>query len=68
MNLAVDRLVELTCIAGLTGLPQVNLPFAWAGSIPVGVSLIGWGGSDLQLIGMAQALEQTGFESPQPEG
>lgn len=68
MNLAVDRLVELTCIAGLTGLPQVNLPFAWAGSIPVGVSLIGWGGSDLQLIGMAQALEQTGFASPQPEG
>ncbi len=63
MNHAVGRLVELTCIAGLTGLPQINLPFGWAGSIPVGLSLIGWRGSDAQLIGMAQALEQLEFAS-----
>ncbi len=68
MNFAVDRLVELTCIAGLAGLPQINLPFAWAGSIPVGLSLIGWQGSDSQLIGMAQALEQAGFARPPSTG
>ncbi len=61
MTAAVSRLAELTCIAGLTGLPQVSLPFGWAGSIPVGLSLIGWRGSDAQLIGMARALERLGF-------
>lgn len=61
MTAAVSRLAELTCIAGLTGLPQVSLPFGCAGSIPVGLSLIGWRGSDAQLIGMTRALERLGF-------
>ena len=61
MTAAVSRLATLTCIAGLTGLPQVSLPFGCAGSIPVGLSLIGWRGSDAQLIGMARALERLGF-------
>jgi amidase len=53
---AVRRIVDLTAIAGLTGLPQVSLPAAAVGSIPVGLSLIGWRGGDARLIGAARAL------------
>lgn len=60
MRTAVDRLVELTCVAGLAGLPQVSLPLGRAGTVPVGLSLIGWRGSDARLIGMARALERLG--------
>jgi amidase len=53
---AVHRIVDLTCIAGLTGLPQVSLPVATAGSIPVGLSLIGWRGGDALLAAAARRL------------
>ncbi len=66
MTAAVDRLAQLTCIAGLTGLPQVSLPLGWAGSLPVGLSLIGWRGSDAQLIGIAQDFERRGLADVAP--
>jgi amidase len=54
---AGGRLVTLTCIAGLTGLPQINLPLAETpDGIPVGLSLIGWRGSDSALLRLAAAL------------
>ncbi|MDB5519985.1 MAG: putative amidase [Tardiphaga sp.] len=53
---AVHRIVDLTGIAGLTGLPQVNLPVATSGSVPVGLSLIGWRGGDAALVAAATAL------------
>jgi amidase len=53
---AVHRIVDLTGIAGLTGLPQVNLPVAVSGSIPVGLSLIGWRGGDAALVAAACTL------------
>src|SRR5216684_5650493 len=56
MRTAVRRIVDLTAIAGLTGLPQVNLPMAAIGSIPVGLSLVGWRGGDAALVGAACAL------------
>ena len=56
MRTAVRRIVDLTGIAGLTGLPQVNLPVAVVGSIPVGLSLVGWRGGDAALVGAACAL------------
>jgi amidase len=56
MRTAVRRIVDLTGIAGLTGLPQVNLPVAVIGSIPVGLSLVGWRGGDAALVGAACAL------------
>jgi amidase len=56
MRAAVHRIVDLTCIAGLTGLPQVNLPMAVIGAIPVGLSLIGWRGGDAALVGAACAI------------
>jgi amidase len=56
MRTAVHRIVDLTAIAGLTGLPQVSLPMSMIGSIPVGLSLIGWRGGDAQLIGATCVL------------
>lgn len=58
MRGAVSRLIELTCIAGLTGLPQISLPFGRAGKIPVGLSLIGPRGADARLIALARSLEK----------
>lgn len=56
MRAAVDRIVHLTCIAGLAGFPQVNLPLVSSGPIPVGLSLIGPPGSDLQLLALVKAV------------
>ncbi|MEB0112487.1 amidase [Variovorax sp. RTB1] len=59
MSSACDRIVELTCIAGLTGLPQVNLPLGrTAEGIPVGLSLIGSRGADRQLLKLAGQLSR----------
>lgn len=49
-----QRLVDLTCIAGLTALPQVSLPLAEAEGLPVGLSLIGWRGGDRALLELAR--------------
>jgi amidase len=59
MRTAIDRIIHLTCIAGLTGLPQVSLPLGWHGEIPVGLSLIGWRGSDEVLLHTARAIAGT---------
>jgi amidase len=53
---AGERIVDLTCIAGLTGLPQVSLPLAEFEGLPVGLSLIGWRGGDRALIDLAERL------------
>lgn len=50
------RTFRITCIAGLSGLPQVSLPFIGEGGLPVGVSLMGPKGSDLALIRIAVRL------------
>jgi amidase len=57
MREAVTRIIHLTCVAGLTGLPQVSLPLGNHGGIPVGLSLIGWRGSDTTLLALARAIE-----------
>jgi len=36
----------LTCIAGTTGRPQITLPLAEVGGLPVGLSLLGARGAD----------------------
>ncbi|PKB79453.1 MAG: hypothetical protein BZY88_13485 [SAR202 cluster bacterium Io17-Chloro-G9] len=48
----------LTCIAGTTGGPQINLPMAEVDGLPVGLSLIGPRGSDEMLIGFARRVER----------
>ncbi len=60
---AVDQLrmrtMHITCIAGISGVCQVSIPFKNAAGVPVGVSLIGPAGSDLALIRLATALAKT---------
>lgn len=44
----------LTCLAGLAGLPAVNVPLRTAAGLPTGVCLLGAPGSDCALIPWAQ--------------
>jgi amidase len=67
MRHAVHRIVDLAGIAGLTSLPQVNIPAGSASGIPVGLSLIGWRGGDAALVGAACALEEAIRVSPPNE-
>jgi amidase len=46
----------LLCIAGLAGLPQVSLPLASLGGLPLGFSLVGPWGYDRQLLALAQRI------------
>ena len=52
-----QRAQRLTCIAGLAGLPQVTIPAAIVEGAPVGLSLIGPPGRDLDLLALAVRLE-----------
>jgi amidase len=52
------RISMLTCIAGTTGRPQVNLPLAAVGGLPVGLSLLGARGADEVLLACARDLAQ----------
>ena len=45
-----DRVIGITSIAGLGGLPQVSLPLARLEAGPVGLSLIAARGQDEQLL------------------
>jgi amidase len=51
-----QRAQRLTCIAGLSGLPQVTLPVATIDGAPLGFSLIGPPGRDLDLLALAVEL------------
>jgi amidase len=57
-----ERIGCLTSQGGLTGVPQVNLPGATAGGAPVGLSIIGARGSDLDLLCVAVAFEAQAAE------
>jgi amidase len=52
------RVMRLTCIAGLSGRPQVTLPVGSVGGCPVGLSFIGWAGSDETLLTLCIALSR----------
>jgi amidase len=51
-----DRLLCLCCHGGLTGVPQVSIPGANVGGLPIGLSVVGGYGSDVTLIAVAGAL------------
>ena len=53
------RTMHLTCVAGISGVCQVSIPFKNNAGVPVGVSLMGPAGSDLALIRLATALSNT---------
>ena len=50
------RISTLTCIAGTTGTPQINLPVAEVDGLPVGLSLLAARGSDEVLIAFAREV------------
>jgi amidase len=50
------RVMRLTCLAGLGGLPQVSIPVGSVDGCPVGLSFIGWAGGDEALLDLAFAL------------
>ncbi|MBX9758790.1 MAG: amidase [Beijerinckiaceae bacterium] len=52
------RTMAMTCIAGISGLPQVSMPFRTPDGTPVGISLMGPAGSDLQLVRLAVAVHR----------
>ena len=50
------RVMRLTCIAGIAGLPQMTIPIGTISGAPVGLSFIGWPGSDEVLLDLAVSL------------
>ncbi len=50
------RAMSLLCIAGLAGLPQVNLPLATLQGCPLGISLVAARGNDALLLALAKRI------------
>lgn len=50
--------MRLTCIAGLTGLPAVNIPIRTEDGLPCGICAVGPAGSDTELIAFARRLSE----------
>jgi amidase len=53
------RILCLAAHGGLAGFPQVSVPGAAVGGLPVGLSVLGARGSDAGLVAVARALEAT---------
>lgn len=54
-----NRAIRLLCVAGLSGFPQISLPFARRADAPLGISLLGPAGSDRSLVRLAEAVAQS---------
>ncbi|MBV9556687.1 MAG: amidase [Pseudolabrys sp.] len=52
------RVLRLTCIASLSGLPQVSIPAGTMSGCPIGLSFIGWAGGDEALLDLSYALSR----------
>jgi amidase len=48
--------MQILCIAGLSGLPQITLPLASLNGLPLGISVIGWRSSEFELLSLAEEL------------
>ncbi|MFC4808722.1 amidase [Paenibacillus sp. GCM10023250] len=53
------RTMQLSCIAGLSGFPQVTVPAGEVGGVPVAVSFIAGAGMDLPLLRWVDRLVRT---------
>jgi len=58
LNVFRPRVMRMTCIAGLGGLPQVTLPVGTVSGCPAGLSVIGWAGGDEVLLDLAVRLSK----------
>ena len=54
-----SRILCLAAHGGLAGFPQVSVPGAHVGGLPVGLSILGARGSDATLVAVARAMEAT---------
>jgi amidase len=63
------RVMRLTCLAGLSGLPQVTLPVGSISGCPIGLSFIGWHGGDEALLDLAVKLARhvSAVAEPRPK-
>jgi amidase len=52
------RVMRLTCIASLSGLPQISIPAGTVSGCPIGLSFIGWAGGDEALLDLAVTLSR----------
>ncbi|MCW2784065.1 MAG: glutamyl-tRNA amidotransferase [Marmoricola sp.] len=52
--------MQLTCIAGIGGLPAVGIPVTTADGLPAGACLVGPAGSDRALIALAEGFADRG--------
>jgi amidase len=52
------RVLRLTCMAGLAGFPQINIPAGTVAGCPAGMSFIGWPGGDEALLDLACRLSR----------
>jgi len=55
-----NRVLTMTCIGGISGLPQVSMPLVRHEGCPLGLSIIGPAGSDRALIGLARRIAAAG--------
>ncbi|MDR6888299.1 MULTISPECIES: amidase [Variovorax] len=51
-----NRAIQMLCIAGLSGFPQLSMPLARRDGAPLGLSLLGPAGSDRSLIRLAESI------------
>lgn len=51
-----NRAIQMLCIAGLSGFPQISLPLGQRLGAPLGLSLLGPAGSDASLVRLAQRI------------
>ena len=52
------RVMRLTCIAGLGGLPQISIPAGTISGCPAGLSFIGWAGADEVLLELTRLVSR----------
>jgi amidase len=51
-----NRAIQMLCVAGLSGFPQVTMPLGQRLGAPLGLSLLGPAGSDHRLVKLVQRL------------
>ena len=51
-----NRSIQMLCIAGLSGFPQISMPLGQRLGAPLGLSLLGPHGSDASLVQLAQSI------------
>jgi amidase len=56
LNTYRNTAINLLCLSGLSGLPQVSMPVASRMGAPLGLSVVGPAGSDASLVRLAARL------------